>query len=273
MTEKLNPIVQNNPAEEEIYARKNALKLQLECFNGPLDVLLSMVKEAKIQIKDIFLSTVTDQFLSYMAELDSLDVERGSEYMEITATLLEIKSRALLPEPPKTEENEETPEQEIIRRLDEFRLLKEASERLKEKENVDRFYKAPDPKEETHFVVKDMSIENLLDAFARLMLRNQAVKEVAFASKEIAKDVFTVADRITYLQERINKEKQLSFFEIFSEKSSRNEIVVTFSALLELMKMQYLKVTQDKIFGDIIITKNSEYNGSEELTYDDNGIG
>jgi len=119
MTEKLNPIVQNNLVEEESYARKNALKLQLECFNGPLDVLLSMVKDAKIQIKDIFLSSVTDQFLSYMAELDSLDVERGSEYMEITATLLEIKSRALLPEPPKTEENEETPEQEIIRRLDE----------------------------------------------------------------------------------------------------------------------------------------------------------
>jgi Uncharacterized conserved protein len=110
----------------------NKLELSLENFQGPLDLLLHFVREEKIEIKDIFLSSVTDQFLKFISSVNIIDVDRSSEYMEITATLMEIKSRAMLPMLP-VEEDEETPEQEIIRRLEEFRIIKEASEELKKK--------------------------------------------------------------------------------------------------------------------------------------------
>ena len=117
--------------------KTNELSLNIKNFNGPLDLLLHLVKEAKIEIKDIFLSEVTSQFLAYMTQLNTLDVDKASEYMEIAATLLEIKSHSLLPVMPGLEDDSaETSEQLLIRRLEEYaKLFKEASMELKELEN------------------------------------------------------------------------------------------------------------------------------------------
>lgn len=251
------------------------LKFQLDGFSGPLDLLLSMVKEARIEIKDIFISNITDQFLAYMAALKKLDIDLGSEYMEITATLLEIKSRSLLP---AVEEDyslgEETPEQEIIRRLDEFRILKEASEKLREIENVDRFYKQPDLPDDINYAAKDMSIEKLLAAYTEILIRNKIIEEGAGQDeKEIEKDAFTVAQKMKRLQELLRENDRLSFFALFSEKASKREIIVTFSALLELMKLQYVKIEQNGEFQDITLEKNPDYEGSEELDYDGIDVG
>lgn len=251
------------------------LKLQLDGFSGPLDLLLSMVKEARIEIKDIFISNITDQFLAYMAALKKLDIDLGSEYMEITATLLEIKSRSLLP---AVEEDyslgEETPEQEIIRRLDEFRILKEASEKLREIENVDRFYKQPDLPDDINYAAKDMSIEKLFAAYTEILIRNKIIEEGAGQDeKEIEKDAFTVAQKMKRLQELLRENDRLSFFALFSEKASKREIIVTFSALLELMKLQYVKIEQNGEFQDITLEKNPDYEGSEELDYDGIDVG
>ncbi len=256
---------------------REELKLRIEGFSGPLDLLLSMVKEAKIEIKDIFISNITDQFLAYMSAFDRLDIELGSEYMEITATLLEIKSRALLPEQEEPEfSEEETPEQEIIRRLDEFRILKEASEKLREIENVDRFYKKPDKPEEINYTPKskDMSMEKLLEAYTQVLLRNKVIAAGAGQDeKEISKDAFTVAGKMQSLQKLLNQGEKLSFFGLFNEKSSKREIIVTFSALLELMKLQYVIAKQDEEFSDITLEKNPDYTGSEELDYDNIDVG
>lgn len=131
--------------------KTNELSLNIKNFNGPLDLLLHLVKEAKIEIKDIFLSEVTSQFLAYMTQLNTLDVDKASEYMEIAATLLEIKSHSLLPVMPGLEDDSaETSEQLLIRRLEEYaKLFKEASMELKELENVDRLYKEPSKRRET----------------------------------------------------------------------------------------------------------------------------
>lgn len=253
---------------------KDELKLQLSCFSGPLDLLLSMVKEAKIEIKDIFVSNITNQFLEYMSTFERLDIELGSEYMEITATLLEIKSRSMLPEIPIEEIEEETPEQEIIRRLDEFRLLKEASEKLKEKENIDRFYKSPESFGEAMYSVKDFSIEKLLEAYTQVLLRNKVIAEgVEQGEKEIVRDAFTVADKIKYIQNMINKNSTLSFYDLFNSRITKIEVIVTFSALLELMKLQYIIVEQKDEFEDILLTKNLSYSGSEDLNYDSIDVG
>ena len=119
----------------------SVLELKLTNFSGPLDLLLTLVKENKIEIKDIFVSQVTEQFLTYMDQLADLDVDKASEYMAMAATLLEIKSRALLPIIPELEDNEETPEAVLIRQLEEYKVFKEIVGELKEQENVDRFRK------------------------------------------------------------------------------------------------------------------------------------
>lgn len=244
---------------------KKRLKLEIGDFNGPLDMLLAMVKDAEIEIKDIFISKVTDQFIEYITSLEELDVDIGSEYMEMTATLMEIKSRALLPVV-MDEIDDIDPEQELIRRLDEYRLLKEASEKLKEKENVDRLYKAPDKSdEEIRYIAADMSLNNLLDAYVKLLARIEMRRADVDEPKEIVKDVFTVEDKIKYIKDRLVFESRVGFFELFEEYASKTEIVVTFSALLELIKLQFIKVKQAKDFGDIdIVRYDAEYNiGSE----------
>ena len=108
--------------------------------------MLALVKENKIEIKDIFVSQVTEQFLQYMSQLSELDFDKASEYMAMSATLLEIKSRALLPVLEGLEEDEESPEKVLIRQLEEYKLFKEIVTELKEQENVDRFYREPDKK-------------------------------------------------------------------------------------------------------------------------------
>ena len=124
--------------------QKSELELKLSNFNGPLDLLLALVKENKIEIKDIFVSQVTEQFLQYMDQIADLDVDKASEYMAMSATLLEIKSRALLPIIIETDNGDESPEKMLIRQLEEYKLFKEIVTELKEQENVDRFYREPD---------------------------------------------------------------------------------------------------------------------------------
>jgi len=141
---------------------------KLDNFEGPLDLLLYLIKEAKIEIRDIFVSQVTEQFLQYMEGVAELDIDKAGEYLKMAATLLEIKSKALLP----VEEEidiEDNPEEMLYRRLEEYKLLKEASEDLKKVENVDRFYKEPDKSVgEVKIVYSDFNLDGLISAFSKL---------------------------------------------------------------------------------------------------------
>ncbi|MDD4291636.1 MAG: segregation/condensation protein A [Clostridia bacterium] len=235
-----------------------AFNLHLNNFEGPLDMLLYMVKEAKIEIVDIFVSGITDEFLRYMSDIEDLDVDSASEYMAMTATLLEIKSKALLP---VTEEptDEEDPERELIRRLEEYKLMKEASEKLKKIENVASLYKHSSVKVEPRFSAKDFTLESLVEAFARVMQKYQIDKLVKTQPKEIRKDVFTVEQKVVFLQNKLRTHKRLSFFELFEDDCDVGEVVVTFSALLQLMKQNFVLVKQNKCYGDISIAQNPKY--------------
>lgn len=243
--------------EQQIY-KAEELELKLENFEGPLDLLLHLVKEAKIEIKDIFVSQVTDQFLNYMNQLSTIDVDKASEYMAIAATLMEIKSHALLPVMPDDDE-ENTPEKEFIRDLEEYKRFKEISAKLKDQEVVDRLYKpAEDTKHNTRIIVKDMSLDNLLDAFAKL-LHKISLRTDDDQSKQIQRDQFNVADKIIFIQDALNKSEKVSFSSLFDDSITKMEVVVTFSAMLELLKFQYIFVTQEKTFGEIYIVKNPNY--------------
>lgn len=243
--------------EQQIY-KSDELELKLDNFEGPLDLLLHLVKEAKIEIKDIFVSQVTDQFLMYVEHISSIDVDKASEYMAIAATLMEIKSHALLPVIPD-EDEENTPEKEFIRNLEEYKRFKEISEQLKEQETVNRLYKPADQSgQNVRYVAKDMSLDNLLDAFAKL-LHKVSARENDEGTKQIQKDEFSVADKIIYIQDALNKKSQVAFSDLFDDSVTKMEVVVTFSAMLELLKFQYIFVSQKDAFEEIYIEKNPDY--------------
>ena len=242
----------------------------LENFEGPLDLLLFLIKQEKIEIKDIFVSKVTEQFLEYMKGLPYIDIDKASEYLAIASTILEIKARSLVPALVEPETEEEDPESTLIRALEEYKMLKEESAKLKELETIGYYYKEPDKNVgEAKIVYKDFNLEGLLKAFTDLMLRQEARMRSEGVQREIPKDVYTIPDRAAYICETVSERGEVGFDEFFSPHAGRNEIITTFQALLELLKHQFVKVEQDSTFGKIIIKYNPDH--TEEESFGDFG--
>ena len=236
---------------------------KLDNFEGPLDLLLHLIKEAKIEIKDVFVSQVTEQFLAYMNGVEVLDVDKASEYLNMAATLLEIKSKSILPKEEYLDDIED-PEQVLIRQLEEYKIFKEASEKLKDQENVLRFYKEPDKSVgDVRVVYNDFNLDGLIAAFSKLLMRVDDKKRQENVLKEIPKEVFTVREKIDHIKTILLDRKEASFFEMFTSYYTKNELITTFQAMLELLKHQYITVVQNGIFDDITITLRDDRN--EEL--------
>ncbi len=253
------------------FQQESGLELKLANFDGPLDLLLTLVKENKIEIKDIFVSQVTEQFLQYMDQVAELDIEQASEYMAMSATLLEIKSRALLPILPELEKDEESPEEVLIRQLEEYKLFKEIVTELKEQENVDRFYREPDKSvgKEVSVIKDTLSVDGFLKAFNKFLLKLQARTTVENVSRTMVKESFSVPQKIRYIQEVLKTENRFNFLELFDENATRNEFVTTFIAVLELLKLQIITVKQDALFEDVIIEKKAGADNIQAVVEDD----
>lgn len=266
--------VQGEQSEQQ-YAfeeEQNVLELKLSNFDGPLDLLLSLVKENKIEIKDIFVSQVTEQFLEYMNQVSELDVELASEYMAMAATLLEIKSRALLPPVVKDDEpEEETPEAVLIRQLEEYKLFKEIVTELKEQENVDRFYRDPDKNvgKEVSVIKENLSLDGFIAAFNKFLAKLQVKSQQSTTvSRTMARESFSVPQKINFIREVLKTVNEFKFTELFEPGASRNEYVTTFIAVLELTKLQIITIRQSDIFEDIVIVKRE---GSDDVHVDVEG--
>ena len=237
-------------------------KLSSLDFEGPLDLLLYLIKQAEIDVKDIFVSEVTNQFLEYVNTHD-IDMETESEYLSIAATIIEIKSKAIIP----NEEAQLEAEEEgnlLIQRLEEYKLYKESAEKLKALEDVNKFYKKPD--DDAHnvkIVYTDFNLDGLINAFANLLKRVDVIDTIENKEKEIPKEVFTVADKIYFIKTELQSRKEMSFFDLFTTHATKTEMITTFQALLELLKHQYLTYLQDDTFGDITLYYNE--NGGEEI--------
>ncbi len=228
----------------------------LSNFEGPLDLLLFLIKQAEIDIKDIFVSEVTQQFLDYVYSAD-IDMETESEYLKMASTIIEIKSKAIIP----NEETQLEAEEEgnlLIQAIEEYKLIKESAEKLKEQENVDRFYKAPNNDAfDVKVVYNDVfNLDSLLSAFTNLLRRVDVQDTIENKQKEIPKEVFTVKDKIEFIQKTLKECKSISFFDLFTGYSTKNEVITTFQALLELLRNQILTFTQDDTFSDIILNYN-----------------
>jgi len=252
--------MENTELNDEIVSDK--LTFKLENFSGPLDLLLTLVKKSKLEIEDIEISKLTEQYLDIMKDISKVDMEVASEFIEYAALLIEIKSKKLLPKVEENEEDELDPEYILKLRLREYQMFKEVNEKLKDLESNDKFYKAPEKEANKYrIVIKDMQLDMLLDAFVGIMHKVNKV-EKSKESKEIVKESFTVEQKISSIKDTLISRDKIKFSELFLETASKDEIITTFMALLELIKMQVIRVAQDNLFSDIQIEKTGdEING------------
>lgn len=233
-------------------------KVRLELFEGPLDLLLHLIKKDEINIYDIPIATITKQYLDYMEIMKLLDINIAGEFLVMAATLMYIKSKMLLPPDEKNEETiEEDPRVELVRRLLEYKKFKEAANELKVKESTQRDVYGRRVSEEEY---RDDSGEyfeanlfDLINAFGKIM--KEVSKEVFY---EVIKDEFTVEEKMHDIFHILVKNPVITFTDLFRDAKSRLEIVTTFLALLELIRLKEVIVTQNKLFGEIKVERNKD---------------
>jgi len=274
----LEELIVNNDAlgeSEELFSYIDQCIIELEqedgeVINQPLEVLLILIKKAQIRIEDIFISKVTEQFLSYVMHLKSKNIEDIGSYLVIAAKILEIKVKAMLPvideEDFSEDEFDFATDEDAVDFLDmvnEYQMFKEASIKLKEQESLDRFFKEPDKSTtETKIVFTDFNIDGLTKAFQDLMMRYTLGEIKPKTVKEIPTEAFSEDKKIRYVSSFLKDKGSCSFFELFERDVSRMELITTFKVILELIKLQCVGVEQKSIYDDITLTFKREW--SEE---------
>ncbi len=229
-------------------------KVKLEIFEGPLDLLLYLIKRDEIDIYDISLERITRQYLEYLQAFKELNIDLAGEFVLMAANLLYIKSRNLLPldqRPPDEEAEEDDPRWDLIRQLIEYKKFKEAaallSNRALDQENI--FARAGVAAPEAPLRLGEVSIFQLINAFQNVSKRIEAREQL----QEIFRENFTVSDKIETILARVSEGLALKFSELFAHMASRVEIVVTFLALLELIRLKQVRTSQSDPFGEIEI--------------------
>jgi segregation and condensation protein A len=230
--------------------------VSLKQFDGPLDLLLTLISRAKIDIRDIFLSQITEQYLESMAGTDELDMDSASEFLQMAAMLLEIKSRTLLPVPPRVEEeDEETPEEALIRRLTEYKAFRELGKAMQKLECEARecLTKLPEeyPLPPATYELTGLTLDALTQAFARVMSRLDARDDARRAiTHEIRRDEYTMHSCMRRIKKHVAR-GNVRFSQLFEDAPGRVEMVSVFLALLEMLRLGAIRVRQSSIYGEI----------------------
>ena len=232
------------------------VRVELRQFQGPLDLLLHLISRAKIDIRDIFISQITEQYMESIQDLSQLDMDATSEFLQMAATLLEIKSRALLPKPPKLEEGEEDPQETLLRRLEEYKRLKEAGERLRplEKEALDMLFRLPQEMvQRQRLELNQLSLDALQEAFLRLLPRPRSVQLPAEPVRRIRREQWSVARCAMDILQMVMALEEVRFEALFEEAPDRERLVSTFIAMLELLKNGRIRLVQRELCGPILL--------------------
>jgi segregation and condensation protein A len=243
---------------EEAKTHKD-LHFKLPDFEGPLDLLLHLIKENRIDIYDIPIALITKQYIDYIELMKELNLEIAGEFLVMAATLVQIKSKMLLPpEETESEEPAEDPRAELVQRLLEYKAFKETSAEFREKESVWRniFNRKP-PLEEDIEIGPEMSLSevslfDLLYAFKNILSKTS--EEVV----EITRERLTVSDKINLIMEKLEGEESIRFDDVFDQDITKIALIVTFLALLELIRLGLIKAYQEKTFGSIWIMASRE---------------
>lgn len=241
-----------------------SIPVKLEVFEGPLDLLLHLIDKHKLNIYDIPIVTITDQYLEYIGLMETNKMELMSEFIEMAATLINIKSKMLLPIEDE-EEDEIDPRAELIEKLIEYKKFKLIAGRLKEKqEDAGRLtFKEPSiPEEVLNYVpevnpdllLEDIDFSMLYSVFQSVMKKKRdKIDPIRSNYGEIKKEEYTVQDKIDYIKSIGENYQSFSFRDLLLEQRDKVEIIITFLAVLEMMKMGLILITQEVIFDDIII--------------------
>lgn len=247
-------------------------RVLLSQFEGPLDLLLHLIDKAEINIEDIFVSEITSQYLAYMDDLSDLDMDRASSFLTVAAQLLLIKSRSLLPRPPVEDEEEEDPKEALLRQLREYKAFRSAGEELHERfeEAKKAFSRLPEdvvlPPQK--FELQNVTLDTLYCAFLDVLNREDETEEKQDRTQNVRPDTYTVRDRVVHLRTKL-KEGRVRFTDLFSDASTRMEMVVTFMALLEMLAHGEVHITQGATFAPIYIRAKTLSDNDRETVYMD----
>lgn len=260
---------------------------KLNVFEGPLDLLLHLIEKNKVDIYDIPIVTITEQYLAYVSEMQEQDMDVMSEFLVMAGTLLQIKSKMLLPREETEEEEEEDPRAELVRRLLEYKMYKYAALELKDMEldASHNLYKKPTiPKEVEEYreevdpaeLVDGLTLSKLNDIFQSIM-RKQVDKIDPIRSKfgTIEKEEINIEERMVQIREEVRGLKGINFRTLLETQPTRMNIIITFMSILELMKVGAITIRQEETFGEIVIdsldeievTSESEDRLEDEVTF------
>lgn len=231
------------------------IEFRINEFEGPLDLLLHLIKESKMDIMNIEIESITKQYMDYLEEQEKMNLEIASEYLVLASELLEIKSKMLLPSyKDENEEEEEDPREQLVNRLLEYQAYKEITKVLQEKESLRREIYTKSPENIKNYIdeVKeiniDVSLDDLVEAFKKYLQRKQDNKPL---KTKVTVNEISVSSRRHDIKRLLKTKKKVSFFELFPV-ISKEYVVATFLAILEMAKSQELRITQNDTFDDII---------------------
>lgn len=236
----------------DLYIPPDALKVILEAFEGPLDLLLYLIRRNNLDILDIPIIDITRQYVQYIELMQDLRLELAAEYLVMAATLAEIKSRMLLPRKSEEEEDgeEDDPRAQLIRRLQEYERFKHAAQNVDELPRMGRdlFQATAETHPEMDYVkpLPDVELKELLLAMRDVLRRANLVE-----SHQVEKETLTVRERMTHVLERLNSHSFVEFTQLFNYREGRPGVVVTFIAVLELLKQSMIEIIQHEAFSPI----------------------
>ena len=245
----------------------SSYKIMIDAFEGPMDLLLHLIDKAQIDIYDIPINHITEQFIQYIYHMEELNLDIASDFLVMAATLVEIKSKMLLPYEKQDsnlqlEMEELDPRAELVRRLVEYKKYKAVSEELRLFEDVQSkiYYK---PKEdlfeydENEFELEGLDVNLLLKSISKI-IKKRSKSDRVLTINEIQRDEYTLEQCIKDIQNILKIDLKLKFSNLIDENSTRKEIIVCFLSILELIRMKEIKVTQEEDFSDLIIIRRIE---------------
>lgn len=240
----------------DLYIPPHALEVILEAFEGPLDLLLYLIRKQNIDILDIPVAEITRQYMTYVELMKSVRLELAAEYLLMAAMLAEIKSRMLLPRSSEVEEEEGDPRAELIRRLQEYERFKAAAEGIDTLARIGRDVIIPRldaPQAQVRKLLPDVSLEEILLSMAEVMRRNDL-----FESHQISRETLSTRERMSEVLERLKGGAFVPFVELFTVEEGKLGVVVTFMAILELVKESLIELVQNEPFAPIHVRARTD---------------
>ncbi len=236
-------------------------EINIETFQGPLDVLLGLISKQKVSIEEVSIAAITDQYMDYLKEMEKLDMEITSEFIVMASILLYIKSKSMLPKQAEDEE-EGDPEEELRRRLIEYKIIKEAAFLLSQREGEFAGIYSKLPEEiiidESQMELKDMTSDKLRDAFAKILAQKPYLAPEENIMK-MKRDPMTITQAMDYIQFVLVDRPNILFEEVFEKFNTKQEIVTLFIGMLELIKENIITVNQEYTYAPITVLRGSSW--------------